>query len=309
MFRAIELCISELHDRYFQKEIFFASGISKQAYFKHGQMNMRKDIMEQEILQKVYKARVQNNDMGARPLYHALKVTEIGINKFEQLLAAKGLNVQLKRKRWIKTTDGVHEEFDVNRVKGSSIYDINKVIVGDITYFFTGDDVLYYIFSLKDAYSKRVIGIYGSERMTGKAGVKCLDQVIELRGEENLQDCIHHTDAGSQYKSKVYKGRALYFKWSIAENCLENGMAEQLNFIIKSHYLRHYEVKNIKSLNRLLKKIQKIINEERPVAALGYLTPVEFEKSIQQIPLELRKPFKFSSFEKGKKRDFEGGIA
>ena len=110
MFKAIDLCISELQDRYFQKEIFLAAGISKQAYFKHGQMNMRKDVMEQEILQKVYKARVKNNDMGARPLYHALKITEIGINKFEQLLAAKGLNVQLKRKRWIKTTDGVHEE-------------------------------------------------------------------------------------------------------------------------------------------------------------------------------------------------------
>ena len=308
MFRAIELCITELRDRYFQKEIFLVAGISKQAYFSHGQMNFQKDIMEQEILQKVYNARARNNDMGARPLYYALKVTEIGINRFEQLLAAKGLNVQLKRKRWIKTTNGLHEEFDINRVKGSSIYDINKVIVGDITYFFTGDDILYYIFSLKDAYSKRVVGIYGSERMTGEAGAACLKEVIKLRGEENLQDCIHHTDAGSQYKSKVYKGKALYLKWSIAENCLENGMAEQLNFIIKSHYLKHYKVKDIKSLNRLLKKIQKIINEERPVAALGYLTPVEFEKSIQQMPLELRKPFQFSSFEKRKKRDFEGGI-
>lgn len=265
-------------------------------------MTTRKDIMEQEILQKVYKARVRQNDLGARPLYYVLKITEIGINRFEQLLAAKGLNVQLKRKRWIKTTDGVHEEFDINRVKGLSINDISKVIVGDITYFYTDNNVLYYIFSLKDAYSKRVIGIYGSERMTGEVGAKCLEEAIELRGEDNLQDCIHHTDAGSQYKSKVYKGTAPYLKWSIAENCLENGMAEQLNFIIKSHYLRHYKVKDVKSLNRLLKQVQKIVNEERPVAALKYLTPVEFEKSIQQIPLELRKPFQFSSFEKSKKK-------
>lgn len=272
-------------------------------------MNLRKEIREQEILQKVYQARVRYSDMGARPLFHALKLTEIGINKFERLLAKNGLNVQIKRKRWIKTTDGVHEVFDINRVKGSIINDINKVIVGDFTYYFTADDVLYFVFSLKDAYSKRVIGIYGSETMTGEAGGKCLDQAIALRGKENLQDCIHHTDAGSQYKSKVYRGTAPYLKWSIAENCLENGIAEQLNFIIKVHYLRHYKVKDVKSLNRLLKKVQKIINEERPVAALGYRTPVEFEENIQQVPLKLRKPFQFSSFEKRKKRDFEGGIA
>lgn len=272
-------------------------------------MNLRKEIMAKEILQKVYQARVRYSDMGARPLFHVLKLTEIGINKFEQLLAKNGLNVQIKRKRWIKTTDGVHDDLDVNLVKGLIIIDINKVIVGDITYYFTDDGVLYFVFSLKDAYSKRVIGIYGSERMTGEAGGKCLDQVIELRGKENLQDCIHHTDAGSQYKSKVYRGTAPYLKWSIAENCLENGMAEQLNFIIKSHYLRHYKIKDVKSLNRLLKKVQKIINEERPVAALGYMTPVEFEENIQHVPLKLRKPFQFSSFEKAKKGTLKEGIA
>jgi putative transposase len=294
----VKIFIEEAGHYYFLKEIFFVAAISKQAYYQHWQKKVEKNIMEQHIINRVNQVRVNHKKMGARPLFYTLGIEGIGINKFEQLLANKGLNVQFKCKRII-TTNGQHEEQDINHVKGLIIRDINKVIVGDITYFFADD--LYYIFSLKDAYSKRLIGLYGSKRMTAESAVKCTEQAIKLRDEENLHGCIHHTDAGTQYKSILYRSTGKFFKWSIADNCLENGMAEQLNFIIKSHYLEDHKVKDEKSLNRFLKKVQFLINEERPVKNLGYLTPVAFEKSILQIPLELRKPFQFSAFENEKK--------
>lgn len=294
------MCIDQTVGHYFQKEIFCVAGISKQAYHKYCHAKVQKDILEEGVLQLVHRFRARHEKMGSRTLFYALNIKEMGVNKFEQLLLEKGLNVQFKRKRRIITTNGIHESQDINLVKGLKIYDINKVIVGDITYFFSEDD-LYYIFCLKDAYSKRIVGIYGSKRMTAVAAAKCLGQVVQLRGVENLQNCIHHSDAGSQYKSRLYKEAGSFFNWSIAENCLENGMAEQLNFIIKEHYMRRYRVKSERYLNKLLKEVKYLINEEKPVAALANKTPVAFENIIQQIPLELRKPFQFSSFEKRKK--------
>ena len=67
---------------------------------------------------------------------------------------------------------------------------------------------------------------------------------------------------------------------SIAENCLQNGMSEQLNGVLKNDYIIK-DIKNVADLNKQLKEIKRIINEERPVKELNYKTPVEFEKWLQ----------------------------
>lgn len=134
--------------------------------------------------------------------------------------------------------------------------------------------------------------------------VKTLKQCIKTRGKKNLENTIHHTDAGSQYKSKAYKSllQSCHMKMSIAENCLENGMAEQLNFILKSGYLEGENLKNEQDLNRCLQKIKKLLNEERPVATLGYKTPIEFENWLTTIKKEERPKQKLYDFTEARKQ-------
>lgn len=286
---------------YFQKELFEVAGISKQAFYQHQHQLGRKKHTEQQILQIIRDARSQweYRKMGSRPLYYALGIDQVGINRFEKLISVNGLGVGVKHK-WIRTTESYYDQDDKNFIKGLQIRDINRVILGDITYFFVADQ-LYYIFTLKDAYSKMIVGLYGSQTMKATSARACLLQAIKLRGAKNLVDCIHHTDGGKQYKSKLYRSTASYLKWSIAANCLENGMAEQLNFILKNHYLAEQKIKNVKQLNYILRKVKQFLNEEVPVKNLKYRTPVAFEHYIQSIPLEKRTPFIFSSFEKVEK--------
>lgn len=234
--------------------------------------------------------------MGARPLYYALGIESVGVNKFEQILSAGGMNVIVKKNRR-KTTDGLRWKNDVNLIKGMSICDINKVIVGDITYLPVNGE-FYYISALKDAYSKRVVGLCGSDNLKTTATARCLKQAIRLRGAKVLKGCIHHSDPGVQYKSREYRAAGKYFRWSIADNCLENGMAEQLNFILKDHYLENETIRDAKDLNRILRHVKKMINEKRPVAQLNYLTPVEFEEFIKDVPLEDRPKFTFKDPDK-----------
>ena len=119
--------------------------------------------------------------------------------------------------------------------------------------------------------------------MYAQCALETFYQLLKVRKKENLQGMIHHTDAGSQYLSKAYKAELEKYgtRISIAKNCLENGSAEQLNGVVKNDYLINYEIRNVKHLNKILQKIKKLINEEKPVALLGYRTPIEFEKYIK----------------------------
>jgi len=226
--------------------------------------------------------------MGSRVMYHQLKIEKIGITKFEKIVSNNGLTVKIKRKRII-TTHGLYEKFDANLINGLVLNNINQVISGDITYLILNDRT-YYIFTLKDMYSKRIVGLYGSSTMMAINALIVLNQAIKLRGM-GIRKCIHHSDAGSQYKSNIYKNRLnkCEMRMSIAENCLQNGMAEQLNGVLKNDYISK-SIKNVKDLNRQLAEIKRLINEERPVKELNYRTPVEFEKWLQttEKPPELK---------------------
>ena len=303
------MSIASMRGRVSQKEILAVSGISRQSYHKHFKHREADVSREELILSEVKEARktMAYRKMGARPLYYALEIRGMGINQFERLLSANGLSVEIKRSP-AKTTRGQPHFQDINLVKNTGINDKNQVISGDITYL-PVNGRFYYISTLKDAYSKAVIGLYGGDTLEAVHTVKCLKQAIRYRGgAANLKGCIHHSDGGSQYKSHLYRNTAKYLRWSIAANCLENGMAEQLNFILKNHYLEEEKVTNVNQLNRLLKKVKKIINEKRPVEQLGYRTPVEFEEYIKGVPVNERPVFVFKDPDKRGKGDFERGI-
>lgn len=251
----------------------------RQYIYKKKKAIERKEDLTKNIVKQVQNARKKHKNMGSRVLFYYLKINELGINGFENIVSKNNLGVYKKKKR-IVTTSGVYDENDENLINGLKINNINQVISGDITYFILKDK-LYYIYTLKDMYSKRIIGLYGNDNLKASNAIIVLKQAIRLRGKA-LKGCIHHTDAGSQYKSTLYKRlmNKKEMKRSIAENCLENGMAEQLNGIIKNDYLTN-EIKSKHDLNRKLKEIKRLLNEERPIEALGYKTPVEFENALK----------------------------
>jgi putative transposase len=280
-----------------------ANGFTRQNVYKKRKALQKQQTIENEILPRILNARKRHKKMGARVMHAHLKVEEMGINKFEKFVSNHGLSVINKKKR-IVTTIGVYEKQDKNLINGLVLNNINQVIAGDITYLITSN-YRYFIFTLKDMYSKRIVGIYGSTNMFSLNAIKVLQQVKNLRGDD-LEGCIHHSDAGTQYKAKIYKNMLSKcgVKMSIAGDCLENGMAEQLNGVLKNDYLED-GIKNERDLNKKLKEIQWLINHERPVEALGYKTPVEFESSLGKN--EKNFSIKLFDFEKAKikrMRDF-----
>ncbi|MBK8516754.1 MAG: DDE-type integrase/transposase/recombinase [Saprospiraceae bacterium] len=90
-------------------------------------------------------------------------------------------------------------------------------------------------YSPKDIYSQRILGLVPSLSMEASFAYQCLEQAFSQRKDVEPKGCIHHSDNGSQYDSKVYKKMLTDAEIHIsrADNCLENGSAENLNSIVK----------------------------------------------------------------------------
>ncbi len=292
--------LNRLSNHQHKSALYKIAGISRQAYFQ-GIKRLNSNVnKEKDILEKVVDFRKKNPRIGSRVMYKILDIQGIGINKFERLLSQNNLCAKIKKNRR-KTTRGHPEESDVNLTNGLILNDINILIVGDITYY-SVEGRFYYIFTLKDAYSKKLVGLGGYLRMTKENALKVLNQAIKERGKENLKGTIHHTDAGSQYKSNVYKQRLkdCGMLMSIAGKCTENGMAEQLNYIIKSHNLDNHKILSERQLNSVLVKIKTKINNQIPIKILGYRTPHDFEKWIKTVDKQKRPVQKLHDFEADK---------
>jgi transposase InsO family protein len=106
-----------------------------------------------------------------------------------------------------------------------------------------------------------------------------------VRGKTNLKGCIHHSDNGVQYASNLYvmKLDDLGMLPSMGEigNSYDNAHAESLNKTIKNEevWMNEYETFEMAYLN-IENFIEEVYNKKRLHSSIGYVPPIEFEKSI-----------------------------
>lgn len=301
--------IRKYQDQFSKQEILAVAGISRQSYFKYLQQNTLAEEKHEQVRAVVTEARKLNKRMGARSIFYTYDVDFMGVSRFEKLVSELGIGVAKRPKKRIITTNGQHEDSDQNLISGLCLNACRQAIAGDITYYW-GNGSLYYIFTLKDLYSGLTLGLTGSRSLRTEAAIQTLDQALQSKDYgTGFYGTIHHTDAGSQYKSVAYTKMLLDngLRISIAENCLENGAAEQFNGLLKNDYLRFEQISNDKQLNTELQRIKKYLNEVRKVKQIGFRTPVEFETAMMNLPPEQRMQKRLYDFKKRQEVDRSHG--
>lgn len=261
-------------------------GITRQAYHRRLKKRDKNHELFDLLEGIVRKNRKIKSRAGLRVIYYKESLsTLLGVNQFEQQMSIRGYALKPYRSR-IKTTDsrGHHYKYD-NLITGITISGENQVIVGDITYY-QHTSGLYYIFQFQDYYTLEIKGLLGSKNMEGVNAEKCLQQVLSYNKKRKYNYLlIMHTDAGSQYRSHNFQNMlsSAQIRPSHAKNCLENGLSERENGILKNEYLVDYEIRNVKHLNRILSKIKYQANEVWPSKTLGYKTPKEYAEWTRQL--------------------------
>ncbi|MBK8825664.1 MAG: hypothetical protein IPO26_02900 [Saprospiraceae bacterium] len=70
---------------------------------------------------------------------------------------------------------------------------------------------------------------------------------------------------------------------SRADNCLENGSAENLNSIVKNMYLKPWNIRTFKELHQACQELVYINNHQRAIEQLGQLSPIQFEQLVAKL--------------------------
>lgn len=269
-------------------------GISRQALHK-AKKKSKMEIEKWTLLPKLVRDYRFKKDRraGSRSLYFNLDIMGkfgVGINSFEHKMADLGLTLKPLRTRVVTTKSSMQSWNYRNLINGITISGINKVVVGDLTYL-NIKSRRYYLFCLTDIYSARVVGFGFGPSMATENALCALEMWKSLRGADNLKNCIHHTDGGGQYFSNLYLadlGR-LNVQSSRAENCLQNGYAEQRNGLIKNHLLPITKGSTEQRIRIELSGLIENYNMHRKQEELGWLSPVEFENSLKNNHLCLNK--------------------
>lgn len=280
-----QLSIERLSHGIAMERFYEFSGISRQAYFQSKERLKQYQRMLDQLTKLVVSYRSSKDfRAGSRSLYYNLDIKskfDIGVTKFEQIMSKHRLSLKQLRVRIITTKSTTASRKYNNLINGFVVTGVCQLVVGDLTYinFWTKR---YYLFCLRDIYSSRIVGYSLSQRMRAQDAQVALTMLVKLRGKPALKGCIHHTDGGSQYFSERYLGQMndLHLTISRAENCLQNGYAEQINGLLKNHLIpliKSPRTNFVKAIDKLI----YIYNTERKQQRLGWLSPIEFEMSLE----------------------------
>lgn len=156
----------------------------------------------------------------------------------------------------------------------------NEKWVADISYVWTREGWLY-LAAIVDLYARRVVGWSTGERLHKELALGALRMALARRRPE--QGLIHHSDRGSQYVSRAYqnvlRSHGLLISMSGKGNCYDNAAMESFFKTIKTELDGQTAFLSRRETNdRIGKYIEDFYNPRRRHSALGYLSPVQFEK-------------------------------
>jgi transposase InsO family protein len=257
-------------------------GITRQAYYKHNQLQEERSMEESIILQMISKVRKKHRYMGVKKIYfmiqpelleHSIKIGRDGIYT---IMSQNGLIVRKRRRRAITTNSNHDKRIYDNKIMDMEINRPNQLLVGDITYIPFASGFLY-LSLITDAYSRKVLGYHLSRTLETTGTKKAL--MMALLGIESGDGIIHHSDRGIQYSSKEYtdilKEKGICISMSRRAEPTDNPIAERINGIIKHEYLKGQPLESLDKAKEIVCRAINLYNNERPHLSCGMLTPAE----------------------------------
>ncbi len=132
-----------------------------------------------------------------------------------------------------------------------------------------------------DVFSRKIVGWSVSERIDTELVKSALHMATTQRSPE--PGLLHHSDRGVQYASDAYQqilaDLGVVCSMSRKGDCWDNAMMESFFGSLKTEWVygKDYQTRE-EAKEDLFKYIELFYNRKRRHAALGYVSPVEFER-------------------------------
>jgi transposase InsO family protein len=227
--------------------------------------------------------RLSHETYGSPRMVHELREQgfAVGRRRIARLMRESGLKARQKR-RFTRTTDSAHA-FPIAPNLIAQHFDTdapNRKWGSDITYVWTREGWLYLAVVI-DLYARRVIGWAVSERLHADLALSALNKAIIMRGVH--AGLIHHSDRGSQYCANTYQAKlrknGIAISMSGKGNAYDNAMVESFFKTLKTELVWRAKFNTRQeATSAIARYIDGFYNPSRRHSALGYISPVQFEK-------------------------------
>jgi transposase InsO family protein len=191
-----------------------------------------------------------------------------------------------------KTTDSDHDKLISSNLLGSADMPLapGEQVVGDITYLPLIGGGFVYLATFQDRLTKHLVGWSVADSLEAEIVVKALQMALR-RGLIKC-GCMVHTDRGSQYVSKDYRGLlkrcGLRQSMSGKGNCYDNAQAESFFSRFKAELVDRETLEPIRSFKDLAHARQEVFsyidgyyNRIRLHSSIGYMSPMKFEAELK----------------------------
>ena len=228
------------------------------------------------------------DSLGSRTMMENLRTEGFDIGRERTRNLMKALNLKVKHKRKYKvTTDSKHKfpvaENVLNRQFSPQA--ANQAWGTDITYLWTQEGWIYLAIVI-DLYSRRVVGWAIDRRMKKALVIRALMMAINLRNPPT--GLIHHSDRGSQYASHAYqkllKQHGIVPSMSRKGNCWDNAPIERFFSSLKREWTgdQLYRTRQA-AIADVREYVAVYYNSRRLHSTLGYQTPMDYEKTLNNV--------------------------
>jgi transposase InsO family protein len=201
-----------------------------------------------------------------------------------RLMQSHGIRARHKKPFRPRTTQSRHAEpIAPNRLKDLARPDRpDQAWVADITYVWTVAGWAY-LAAVMDLCSRKIVGWSIGESLQASLVKEALQRGLADR--RPAAGLLHHSDRGIQYASSAF--RALLHSWQIIPsmsgkgNCYDNAAMEAFWSTLKTEMIHQRNFQNLAEARlAIFDYIETFYNRQRLHSALGFKSPVEFERQL-----------------------------
>jgi transposase InsO family protein len=259
--------------------------VSRSSYYKRKNKERGKRAREnKDLLEKIIEVfRSSKERYGSPRITAELKRGGISCNKkrIARLMNKHGIEAKIFRKyRNITNSDHQKEKSENILSREFNRQKRNEVWTGDITYIRTQEGWIY-LAAVMDIYSRKVIGWQLDKNLNSDLVERALkNALMDRRVEKGI---IFHSDQGIQYASqsfrKILRDNGFIQSMSRKGNCYDNAITETFFHTLKTELINRTKYKTSEEARRsIFEYIEIFYNRRRLHSAIGYHTPVEYDK-------------------------------